>query len=106
MEVLVKPDEIWTELARRAVSPDDTPQRKAERWIEAERAVKAAGSRYAGPAWALVRDMRDGDMIAAFNEQVQAFRDLPSRDNASVGGAQPAQRVRQSSWRVRRPPGL
>lgn len=115
-----KLENLRNELARCAVQPDDTPQRKAERLIEAGRAVEAAGHRYAAPAWALVRDMQGVDIIAAFEVQVQAFRDLRPTIQPPEVAAEPepdaadpsAPKVRPSSWRtpevarVLRPKGL
>ncbi|NUB18247.1 hypothetical protein GBZ26_03270 [Azospirillum formosense] len=86
------PNDITAELVRRCIPADASPEDKAVRYRQILAAVKSAG-RYAEPAWVLVRD-RDGDVLAAFNAQVVAFRATAAQPTTSTGprrgGARPS----------------
>ena len=89
-------DSIIAELVRRCIPADASPEAKATRYREIADAVRAAGTRYAEPAWVLVQDA-DGDALAAFSEQVAA---LKATEPKAIPA--PAPKVRRSSWRPER----
>ncbi|ACI98693.1 hypothetical protein [Rhodospirillum centenum] len=70
------PDEIAAALAARTAPANATPEQRAALHREALRAVRAAGSR-AVPAWALVRDLPDAELVAAFAAQAEALKPPP-----------------------------
>lgn len=74
---------ILTELVRRCVPADATPEEKAIRHREIAAAVKSAG-RYAEPALMLI-EAGNTDVFDAFQAQVQAFKATapkkPKRDH-------------------------
>ena len=76
------PNDITAELVRRCIPAGASPEDKATRYREIAAAVKSA-SRYAEPAWVLVRE-QDGDVLDVFNAQVAAFEATEPKASLSI----------------------